>query len=376
MTLNNKFDVSCVYLGFIHTYFDSQGVKQGYFLYLVDSANEDEACPPGWIDIIYSENKKVLEDQSYGFPAYTTNTPEYGYLVSSASYVKSTDYGYVCVDISMTAVRAKQANSIIRLFLYLASTIVLLSIIGLTIVYFVFTKPLKQITEVANSFDNNDPKSSHQHFVNLKVRTFDELSDLSNSIKEMENGVVERFEEIIKVNRALLDSEKQTEKMTALAKRDSLTGVGSKTAYDIEVENINEQIKNKEDLIFGLVMIDLNYLKKTNDKFGHVAGDEALVKLANVICLTFKHSPVYRIGGDEFVVILRNEDYDNSSNLVEEFKERIQDYIHSKKLPQYERISAAIGFAAFDKEKDNNVDSVFKKADSRMYQCKREMKKE
>ena len=373
---NTKFYVDCAYLSYVYTYVDDNGVKQGLFVYLCDSAEEEYACPPGWLDPVFEQNRKVIDDPERGFPAYFTNTNEYGYLVSSGTYVQGTDNGYAFVDILMNAVRARQASSIVRLFVYLVVTVNLIAAVGVLLVYFIFHRPLKRITEAAKSFNNKDPKITHENFVNLKVKSHDELNELAESIKNMENGVVQRFNEIIEVNEALLDQEKQTEKMTRIANRDSLTGVGSKTAYDYQAEQINVQIANKEKLVFGLAMIDLNYLKNTNDEFGHVAGDDALVRLANIICLVFKHSPVYRVGGDEFVVILKDEDYRHSEDLIDEFNERITDSINNTKLPQYERISAAIGYAEYDEKLDRSVDDVFARADQKMYQRKHVMKDE
>ena len=372
---HEKFYIDCAYISYVYTYTDENGVKQGIFVYLVDTAPEEDACPPGWLDPLFDFNRPILETPERGMPAYTTNT-SYGYLISAGSFVSNTGMGYACVDISMNVVRAAQAKSIIRLFVYLVTTITLLAAVGLLIVYFFFSRPLKKVTKVASSFDNNNPEASHQDFKDLKAKTRDELGELTLAVKAMEEGVVQRINELVELNTALIDSEKQTEKMTVLANRDALTSVGSKTAYDIEVEKINEQIANKEEVAFGIAMIDLNYLKNTNDAYGHIAGDEALVKLANVICLTFKHSPVYRIGGDEFVVILRNNDYKNAFKLIDEFNERIQDSIANQKLKKQERISAAIGFASYNARADKCVDDVFKRADEKMYCRKRKMKEE
>ena len=372
---HTKFDVDCAYVSYVSPYKNEDGKDAGYCVYLVDSAPDEDACPPGWLDPLYPINFGVINTPDKGFPAYTTNTG-YGYLISAGTHIAGTERGYAFVDISMNTVRSKQAESIIRLFIYLVVTINLLAILGAVLVYFLFSRPLKRITKVAQSFDNNDPTKTHKQFTDLKVKTRDELDDLANSIKTMEEGVVQRINELVEVNNALLASKEQTEKMTAIAKRDSLTGVGSKTAYDMESETIDEQIKNKEKPAFGIAMVDLNYLKTTNDHYGHAIGDEALAKLANTICLVFKHSPVYRVGGDEFVVLLRGQDYQNANALVEEFKERIQDSIHNKKLDEKQRISAAIGCSIYDVKKDKCVEDVFKRADERMYQQKREMKGE
>ena len=352
---NSKFVVDCAYISYVFRYTDSSGVKQGLFVYLVDSAPDEDACPPGWFDPVYSMNKKVIDDPARGFPAYTTNT-SYGYLVTSGAVIENTDYAYACVDISMNTVRAAQA------------------IIGVVIVYFTFARPLNKINQVAKSFNNTDPKLSHDSFERLKVNTHDELSELSDSIKTMENGVVERFNELIDMNHALISAENETAKMTALANKDSLTGVQSKTAYDTQAEMLNEKIKNKEQPEFGLVMVDLNYLKEINDQYGHSAGDFVLIKLANMISLVFKKSSVYRVGGDEFVVILYEDDLHDAEKLVEEFKERINDSIHNESIPPQERVSAAIGYAVFNPFEDKDVEQVFNNADHKMYECKRKMK--
>ena len=112
----------------------------------------------------------------------------------------------------------------------------------------------------------------------------------------------------------------------------------------------------------------------SNDKYGHDAGDEALIKLANIICLVFKHSPAYRVGGDEFVVILRNEDLANHDSLIEEFNVRMAHASNNKRLQIHERISAAIGYSEYDRAQDKSVDDVFKRADKTMYRRKKEMK--
>ena len=382
LSVHEKFNVDCAYLSYIYKYTDENGEKQGLSMYLVDSATgldevenpEDaDACPPGCLDPLYPVNRGLLDDQTIGMPAYTTDT-SYGYLISAASYIEGTERGYVAIDINMDTVRAQQANSIIRLFIYMVITINLIAGVGLLVVHLIFSKPLKKVTNTAKAFNNNDPQASHQSFLDLSVNTHDEVSDLADSIKAMEEGVVQRINELMEVNNALANSKMQTQKMTDLAKRDSLTGVGSKTAYDIEVETINEKIKNQEKPTFGIAMIDLNYLKNTNDEYGHVAGDDALIKLANIICLIFKYSPVYRVGGDEFIVILRNEDYKKANKLLKEFEERIGDSIANKKLPEYERVSAAIGLAFYDDSVDTCVEDTFKRADEKMYINKKAMK--
>ena len=365
---NKKNYVDCAYIGYVD--------QAGFSIYLVDIADEDDACPPGWAVPIYDMNKEVLTNPERGFPAYKTNT-SYGYLLTSGTTVKDTDgnvLGYTYVDVLLNEVRSRQAGSIVRLSIYMFVTIALITAIVVVVVHFIFAKPVRKLATVANSFNSNDPEKSHEAFAKLNINTHDELTELAIAMKNVESAVRDRITQLTEANEALRISQQQTQKMTTLANRDSLTGVQSKTAYDTFVAFLNENIEKGEVGAFGLAMIDLNYLKDTNDNYGHNAGDEALVKLAHTICLVFKHSPVYRVGGDEFIVVLRNEDFTNHEALIEEFKERMADICSNKNLHMKERISAAIGYSEFDKEKDARVEDVFKRADKAMYKHKREMK--
>ena len=159
--------------------------------------------------------------------------------------------------------------------------------------------------------------------------------------------------------------------MELLANQDGLTGVKNKVSYNAEVARINEMIKNGEYTNFAVVMIDLNYLKDTNDTYGHDTGDIALIKLAELICETFKFSPVYRVGGDEFVVISRSKDYLRVDKLVEELKRKA-----NKKIDDNDKecVSAAVGFSTYNPQVDKTVDDVFKRADKAMYEHKRLLK--
>ena len=74
------------------------------------------------------------------------------------------------------------------------------------------------------------------------------------------------------------------------------------------------------------------------------------------------------------MVILKNEDYENRDELTEEFRAQIEVQQSDEKAEPWEKISAAIGFAIFDKDRDAGVDNVFRRADKLMYENKKEMK--
>ena len=122
--------------------------------------------------------------------------------------------------------------------------------------------------------------------------------------------------------------------------------------------------------------MDLNYLKKINDTYGHDKGDIAITKLCRMVCRIFSHSPVFRIGGDEFAVFIIGEDYDNYDRLIADFYFRLDEMAKDESLEPWEKVSAASGTAFYDEKKDADLDSLFKRADHIMYERKKEMKAE
>ena len=95
-----------------------------------------------------------------------------------------------------------------------------------------------------------------------------------------------------------------------------------------------------------------------------------------MICKVFRHSPIFRIGGDEFAIILRNSDYDDVEALIKQFDENMMKLVSGENLKPWEKITAAVGYAVFDPEKDHCVEDVFRRADAAMYEKKVQMKTE
>lgn len=365
---NSEF-VDCVYLSYVDP-------VNRLFVYLADSAEED-ACPPGCLDPVYDENVEVLTNPSVGFPPYITNTGRYGWLITAGTpiYDGNEVVAFAMADISMYTVRESQSKGIVRMTLYMLFTLVLIGVAGVIWVSLWMIRPLKKLTNVANSYNSGNPKETHERFQAIEINTHDEISDLADSMKVMENDVYERFIDLLETNRQLVASKEETKKMEILANQDGLTGVKNKISYNAECARINEMIKNGEKTNFAIVMVDLNYLKDTNDTYGHDTGDIALIKLAEFVCETFKFSPVYRIGGDEFVVISRSKDFQKVDKLVDDLKRKISKSNKNNPVHDGEHISAAVGYSCFNSKTDTTVEDVFRRADKDMYTNKRELKK-
>jgi diguanylate cyclase (GGDEF)-like protein len=154
--------------------------------------------------------------------------------------------------------------------------------------------------------------------------------------------------------------------INTIAYQDALTHVGNKAAYDKMAETLDNEILNKKAQ-FAIVMSDLNHLKSINDRFGHDKGNEYIIGSCRLICDVFTHSPVYRVGGDEFVVILQNRDYRNRDSLLEIVRSEFREASMRNETEPWLQYSAAFGMAVYDTQNDTDVDSVFKRADDRMY---------
>ena len=78
-------------------------------------------------------------------------------------------------------------------------------------------------------------------------------------------------------------------------------------------------ISQKKKTTFAVAVFDINDLKQVNDLYGHQAGDKYIKDGCAIICNTFKHSPVFRIGGDEFAVVIQGSDYKNIDSIMQDF---------------------------------------------------------
>ena len=111
----------------------------------------------------------------------------------------------------------------------------------------------------------------------------------------------------------------------------AMTSVRNKADYGAYMQKLQDLIDNHtEGLMFAIGVFDCDNLKYINDFYGHDKGDIYIKKASQLICRTFKHSPVFRIGGDEFAVILENEDFRDRDKLFNLFRE----YPQLKKIPQ------------------------------------------
>ena len=340
-----------------------QGDEEEFMYLCIEVFNAYEGHEQTWLTWETDEEQVGFQvwDNEFGH-TYSYNTPV---------YVNGEKIGLIGTEVEVERVNHAVLNNTLRQM----AAIGLIMLGGwIAMVMFINRRYVRQIVKLENSVkeytETKDVAVAEE--IKKNIRGDDEIASLGNGIESMILELQDYMQNLAQTSQKLDQATLTAAQMTDLANKDSLTGIRNMTAYKYEVKKLDEQIQNG-DVEFAIAMIDLNKLKETNDTFGHDAGNDAIKKLSEITCQVFKHSMVFRIGGDEFAVILRNEDYQNRTALLAKFQYRLESLQHDSTLKDWEKINAAIGMAVYTPESDKNVDSVFKRADALMYETKREM---
>lgn len=316
------------------------------------------------MDFDYSElTKRVDEIEMYekGF-AFLAHGDHIAYLKNGAVRDEipdfSEDYMQVSRDLrnGMTLVvlahyddlYAAQRSIVAQIVIGVSLIVVIISLLMLWILRH-FLRPIKALTNAA-----------------LRVADGDyNITAVSSKTKEVE---------ILGTSFAQMTSQllKHDRQQHQLAYRDSLTGLRNSTSFWAWVEDFDAKIGDTVTA-FGVMVLDLNYLKQTNDTYGHDMGNRLIVAAARIISDVFKRSPVFRVGGDEFIVILCDADLRDYADLIDLLDRRSSEEfltVNAKRIP----VSIAHGIAFYHTGQDTNFMSVFNRADTEMYCNKRVMK--
>lgn len=197
-----------------------------------------------------------------------------------------------------------------------------------------------------------------------EIRTRNEVESLAHAVEKMGRDMRDYVDRVI-------STEQELQKASLLARKDALTSVGNPTAYRQYAAGLQERLA-RETLEFAVVMADVNELKLMNDRYGHEKGDVYLQSFCRVFCNAFKHSPVFRVGGDEFVAVLLGQDYEKREQLASLCRRRMRETQEDPNLQPWERVSAALGMASYEGGEQTVLD-VFNRADRLMYQEKQIM---
>ena len=170
------------------------------------------------------------------------------------------------------------------------------------------------------------------------------------------------------MNRRARESERELGQVRDIANTDPLTGVKSKHAFAEREKQVNDRLAAGDRDSFAIAVCDVNGLKIINDTLGHKAGDAYILDASRMICEVFQHSPVFRIGGDEFAVFLEGRDYGNRAALLEEINRKAEEHIRTGE------VVVSVGISEYAPGQDQTLHAVFERADALMYGRKKQLK--
>ena len=207
---------------------------------------------------------------------------------------------------------------------------------------------IRELSMEAQVLDESRPEPAIEEKADDN-ETGDEIEILNNRLQEMQNEL-KRYQGFAH----------------ARACTDALTGVHNTTAYTETQESLDKKIA-EGTADFCVILFDINDLKKVNDNYGHIAGDEIIHGAAQSIASVFGHTETFRIGGDEFLAVAEEIPEEEVREKLVQLDQTIAAYNNGRGDAA---LSISIGVAAFRKGVDASFRDVFIRADETMYKEK------
>ena len=296
---------------------------------------------------------------------------EWGWLCSDYAPIYDSNGDVVALvgcDVDYTAMANAKQKVLVTNITIISIISAILIVVSLIIVNRHFIKPLKLIADEVTKFNpTGDTMTSGIISLNMDKRE-DEIGQIYNNIRGNQFDIVDYVRNITNMREDLDEKDTRISKLSVSTFKDALTSVGNRGAYLKKLKELDASNDN-----YAIVMIDINNLKQMNDTYGHRAGDWYIQGCCKLICDTFAHSPVFRIGGDEFVIVVEKQDYVDRQDKFEELEKAFEISYQKETSKPWERLSASCGIAEKSAD-DYSTDFVFKRADEMMYQSKAKFK--
>lgn len=206
---------------------------------------------------------------------------------------------------------------------------------------------------------------------------------MSNAMRELITTVLTMYDSLslktinlLRERKARIRAEKELQginkKLEELAITDQLTQLYNRRHFDDMFEReIKKSQRNKS--VISILLIDIDYFKKINDTYGHLYGDKVLCNVANCLKAVFKrpNDCVFRVGGEEFTVLITNENLDCVLSIIQILQQSIAELnIENKGSLVSEFLTISGGLVSKIPSQDDTMDSLMKQADEKLYDAK------
>lgn len=162
-----------------------------------------------------------------------------------------------------------------------------------------------------------------------------------------------------------LISNRQRQQLEQLATQDPLTGAGNRRHMDSKLDDVVNGHKRTESTA-SIVLLDLDHFKKVNDVHGHAVGDQILKRITEIVNSRIRITDsLYRIGGEEFVIVLEGQDIQRAGHVGEE----LRSIVETSQLVPDQTVTISLGVAELNS--DESPDEWLRRADEALYRAKR-----
>lgn len=219
---------------------------------------------------------------------------------------------------------------------------------------------------------------------NIPVVSNDEIGELVVAFNQIQKLQKDNLKEIEDKNDELEAQNTQIVelnlKLKEQAERDGLTGIYNRRFFNeyfaIEMERALNQythkLKEKQQMNFGVAILDIDDFKKVNDTYGHLSGDSVLKQIVEIIKkVTFSRDIVCRYGGEEFAIIFTKTDKEGAIRASEKIRQEVENYEFAFSDEKKDgHLTVSVGFASFDADWDMQNKDIIQIADKRLYIAK------
>lgn len=324
-------------------YFDEEGSH-----YIFDTDLSEKGAFLGDFSALNEEREKIKDRlvacEDIGSIQYQKSTELYIPIKSSYNI----PVAYVVVGISNEENIASRNAYIAKLTLALLLIAALLTVVLISYMHRIVIRPINILTEAAANYGKRfELENYHSPLEAVRLKTGDELERLCDSMKKMEHDIRVSSENLVRA--------------TWESTHDSMTGCYNKRYY----QKLLEQIAEYE--IYGIIYLDVDNLKRMNDTYGHDKGDEVIINAASFVHKYEEENwRGCRIGGDEFVVFIRDCTREKLDSVIKEMKEDEQGQLAETNNDFVCRL--AIGGAL--RMEGEAMEETIRRAEERMYQNK------
>ena len=333
-----------------------------------DDVENGEAYEPGYVyeleEPFASYQKEIMAGEEV--PGYDVHSKEDGYLYSYCRPVFDSKGNYacsVCVDFSLDHMNAEDNAFTFRLALIVLVIAAVILVFEVAVVKRWVTDPLHEMAKCASKFayETEEDRGNNIDMIDdLDIRSKDEIGEIYQVLRSMTRDSFLSTANLTLARKDIQDKDEKISVISQDAYRDNLTRVGSAAAFRRDISD-----PERPEGPVSVVLFDINDLKYINDNYGHDKGDHYIKGCCSMICSKYKHSPVYRVGGDEFVVLLGGDDLAEKDALLAEIRDEFEKTYANADAEPWERYSASSGMAEGD-----SVNAALKNADSAMYEEK------